>query len=503
MINTKAFINLESKLQNSRVNLKNDVLKSENKLKEGFKEYFNQEVKNNSSKEVTLNNVQSNVKSKDSNASQESLVSKNSNSDENTLTKLSNKLNEILEKEDFPGNDLDIDSLSEILVLLSSLLNKNISDENLSDINIEDENLISINLEELSSKDVEKVFLTLFNGQEEVKSNNTLIDIKFLDINNKNNSEDLKALLKEAKTLTDSILENIKSKNLDETSVDSYKKELANKILSLIDLLPKESIEKISSNIGDEDKTKIITSLLSVKNYGNEDGINSKLPEVKSDTNKTPIIEKVESQLNNESSYDENLNSNDSLKKYDIDENSDEDKILSKIIDGDNKGSFSKILNSYDKFNKINIETIKEPVAVNKQTLDLDIIKNVKFMMKNAMQELKVKVYPKELGEMTIKILSEEGIMRAEIKATSKETYNLLNSNLQDIKKSLSEQNIRIQEVNIGIYNEDTTFFSGKENSSENFKNGQESTSGGKVIFTEEDEIKEDLLNESNVNLLA
>ncbi|GAA0085598.1 flagellar hook-length control protein FliK [Clostridium sp. CTA-7] len=499
MINTNAFINLESKLQNSRVNLKNDVSKSGNKVKEGFKEYFNQEVKNNSSKELTLNNV----KSKDSNASQEPLVSKNSNSDENTLTKLSNKLNEISEKEDFPGNDSDVDSLSEILVLLSNLLNKNISDENLSNINIEDENLIGINLEELSSKDVEEVFLTLFNGQEEVKSNNPLIDIKFLDIDNKNNSADLKALLKEAKTLTDSILENIKSKNLDETSVDSYKKELANKILSLIDLLPKESIEKISSNIGDEDKTKIITSLLSVKNYENEDGINSKLPEVKSDTNKTPIIAKVESQLNNESSYDENLNSNDTSKKYNVDENSDEDKILSKIIDGDNKSSFSKVLNSYDKFNKINIETIKEPVAVNKQTLDLDIIKNVKFMMKNAMQELKVKVYPKELGEMTIKILSEEGIMRAEIKATSKETYNLLNSNLQDIKKSLSEQNIRIQEVNIGIYNEDTTFFSGKENSSEDFKNGQESTSSGKVIFTEEDEIKEDLLNESNVNLLA
>ena len=499
MINTEAFINLESKLQNSRVNLKNDVSKSENKIKEGFKEYFNQEVKNNSSKELTINKVQS----KDSNASQESLVSKSFNNDENTLTKLSNKLNEILEKEDFPGNDLDIDSLSEILVLLSSLLNKNISDENLSNINIEDEKFIGINLDELGSEDVEKLFLTLFNGQEEVKSNNKLIDIRFLDINNKNNSEELRALLKEAKTLTDSILENIKSKNLDETPVDSYKKELANKILSLIDLLPKESIEKISSNIGDEDKTKIISSLLSVKNYENEDGVNSKLSEVKSDTNKTPIIAKVESQLNNESSYDENLNSNDTLKEYDIDENSDEDKILSKIIDGDNKGSFSKILSSYDKFNKSNIETIKEPVAVNKQTLDLDIIKNVKFMMKNAMQELKVKVYPKELGEMTIKILSEEGIMRAEIKAISKETYNLLNSNLQDIKKSLSEQNIRIQEVNIGIYNEDTTFFSGKENSSENFKNGQESTNSRNVIFTEEDEIKEDLLNESNVNLLA
>lgn len=501
MINTKNFINLESKLQNSRVDLNNDVSKSENKAKEGFKEYFNQKVKNNSSKDLTQKTVQS----KDSNVKEESLVSKNSSSDENTLTKLSKKINEILEKEDFLGNDLDIDSLSEILVLISSLLNKNISNEKLPNINIEDGNMVSINLDELSSEDAEKVFLTLFNGQEESKSNNSLIDIRFLDINDKNTSKDLKDLLKEAKTLTDNILENIKSNNLKETSVDGYKKELANKILSLIDLLPKESIEKISSNIGDEEKVKIVTNLLSVKNYENEDQIksNSKLPEVKSDTNKAPIIAKVESKSNNKSGYDENLNNSDTLKKYDVDEKSDEDKILSKIIDGDKNSSFSKILNSYDKFNKNNIETIKEPVAVNKQTLDLDIIKNVKFMMKNAMQELKVKVYPKELGEMTIKILSEEGIMRAEIKATSKETYNLLNSNLQDIKKSLSEQNIRIQEVNIGIYNEDTTFFSGKENSSENFKNQQESGTGGKVIFTEDDEIKEDSLNESNVNLLA
>ena len=93
-------------------------------------------------------------------------------------------------------------------------------------------------------------------------------------------------------------------------------------------------------------------------------------------------------------------------------------------------------------------------MTVNRQTLDLDIIKNVKFMMKNSVQELKVKIYPKELGEMTIKILSEEGIMRAEIKATSKETYNLLNSNLNEIKKSLVDQNIKIQQVNIGIYND-------------------------------------------------
>ena len=143
------------------------------------------------------------------------------------------------------------------------------------------------------------------------------------------------------------------------------------------------------------------------------------------------------------------------------------------------------------------------PVTVNKQTLDMDIIKNIKFMMKDAISELKVKIYPKELGEMTIKILSEEGIMKAEIKATSKETYNLLNSNLNEIKKLLENQNIKIQDVNIGLYNEDTTFFSGEDtNKNQDFKNTQRQNLSG-ISSVEEEEIIEESILDNNLNILA
>ena len=175
-----------------------------------------------------------------------------------------------------------------------------------------------------------------------------------------------------------------------------------------------------------------------------------------------------------------------------------------KILEDDSNQSFSKTLNYYDKLNKTNsfVEVINEPVIINKDNINVDFIKNIRYMVKNAVEELQVKIYPKELGEMTIKLISEEGIMRAEIKATSKETYNLLNSNLNEIKKTLENQNIRIQEVNIGIYNEDTTFFSDKESSREAFEN-QKIDNINRISYLEEEEIIDSLLNEGNVNLLA
>lgn len=98
-------------------------------------------------------------------------------------------------------------------------------------------------------------------------------------------------------------------------------------------------------------------------------------------------------------------------------------------------------------------------VTVNKATFTSDLIKDVKYMSVNNIKELTVKVNPGNLGEITIKIIQEDGLMKANLKANSKETTALLAQNLAEIKKELGEQNIKISEVNIELYNEDTTFF--------------------------------------------
>ena len=168
-------------------------------------------------------------------------------------------------------------------------------------------------------------------------------------------------------------------------------------------------------------------------------------------------------------------------------------------------GVFSDVISKLENRNVFTDKASSEPITVAKETASIDIVNNIKYMSRNLIQQLTVKVYPKELGEVTIKLLSEEGIMRADIKATSKETYNLLNSNLEEIKKYLNNENIEIKEVNISLYNEDTTYFSGQgfqEDNSENneriFSEIDNYTTSSNVDIEEEIEI-----NDSAVNLLA
>ena len=504
MLNTKIMMDLDNKLNNINTSSKKEVYKKEvskndTEVKSDFKDYLSKEVKSDTSKNsINSMYVQENDKTSISNEG----ISKSQNETEDILLEVSNKLEELIDSEYFLGNGSELNALSEILVLLFSLLNTYLSSEELIDINNDFSS--SNNFSDLNNFDldnIENLFLTLFNSKDDIKTENPLSNLELLRTNSSDDI-DIKGLLKDVKELTDNILEDINLNLSDTNTIDNYKSELSEKIIYLLESLPKESIEKISSNIKDEDKLKILIALLLQKVSNEDNSIEKSTSNLNIDVNDDFVDNNVTS-LDKDITKEKNLNDNNSLKQNSLDENNDEDIILSKIIDSDNKGSFSKVLTYYDKFNKNNVETIKEPVTVNRQTIDLDIIKNVKFMMKNSVQELKVKVYPKELGEMTIKILSEEGIMRAEIKATSKETYNLLNSNLNDIKKSLVDQNIKIQEVNIGIYNEDTTFFSGKENSSDNYKNQKSNENRNNSILIEDEEVKEDLLNESNVNLLA
>ena len=115
-------------------------------------------------------------------------------------------------------------------------------------------------------------------------------------------------------------------------------------------------------------------------------------------------------------------------------------------------------------------------------------------MSNNGLKELTVKVNPGNLGEITIKLVQEDGVMKANLKANSKETTDLLSQNLADIKKQLGEQNIKIADVNIELYQDDTTFFKRTRFWKDNFQKNKEETiiiaqsNSSKVIADTEEE---------------
>lgn len=147
-----------------------------------------------------------------------------------------------------------------------------------------------------------------------------------------------------------------------------------------------------------------------------------------------------------------------------------EDSILKSIL-GEKEDNSSRAVSMISQLNRFkqDINTSTEQVnvpVVNRSTFNADIIKAVKYMDVNNLKELTVNINPKELGALTIRVTMEAGIMRANISASNKETQSLLNSNLAELKNSLINTDLKVQEVSINIYNDDTTYFSG------NFRDG-------------------------------
>ncbi len=147
--------------------------------------------------------------------------------------------------------------------------------------------------------------------------------------------------------------------------------------------------------------------------------------------------------------------------------------------------------------------------SINASKLADDLIKDVKLMITDSIKELTVKVNPNNLGQITITLTEENGVMKANLKADSREGAELLIQNSAEIRKQLDSQNIKIQEVNVEVYQEDTTFYK-QGMFSNNFEEQQEKANkSGKTegiendSSNEEDEQSNMAEEDNNLDLLA
>lgn len=339
--------------------------------------------------------------------------------------------------------------------------------------------------------------------------------------------------------------------------------ELLNIILNLLNELNNSDIADVKGNINNDILNSIMENINSAKENGSTnlndlitnltELLNSEASKDTLDSNSLKLIEKLLTKLN--SSLDENGNKeirnsinsllDDISEKIDNQENK---KTLSleemlnrnnsnnskddssKNESNSNENSFSskedkflnKFLNKDDSLDKINLFSIRNQLqgqsvnnaqvtnntTINSISFTNDLIQDVKYMVSNALKELTVKINPGNLGQMTISLIEENGVMKANLKATSKETVELLAQNLVEIKKQLADQNLKIADVNIELYQDDTTFFKQKDFESETGKdrNSQLNNleSNGIDSVTDEQLIEEDVtVDNNNINFLA
>jgi flagellar hook-length control protein FliK len=185
-----------------------------------------------------------------------------------------------------------------------------------------------------------------------------------------------------------------------------------------------------------------------------------------------------------------------------------ESNILDKLIEGDKADSkVSRTTNLItalgdNRFSaEINNIAKDSPIFLTKTNLNEDLIKAIKFMNVNNIKDLSVKIYPKELGEVVISVTMEQGSLKAMIKATNKDTVDLLNFGLRDLNDKLTTNNIKIESLDIGLYNEDTTFFS-KEGNRGQEQQSQESSNKKYSFEIEEDKPVESQRDDGTVNIL-
>lgn len=329
--------------------------------------------------------------------------------------------------------------------------------------------------------------------------------VNLLETNNVSISdEELNQVIDKINNLAELIKEQPKVLNVDNikeiNNVDSKETENTEVVNDLVNTINEESnneevnikesiIEEISFTNSKEDVNKT-----------NKEVISKTSDYVKTEETKISNLEN-----NNESSL---LNQDEADKQFDK-----EDKLLKSILnDGNDKGNVINRFTQISSNSTNNINASKENVVVaytTKETIKEDIIKELRYMNSNGVKDLLVRVNPKELGEIAIKIVQEDGHMKAILKASSKETYALLSQNSDQMKEQLKNNGIKIQNVDISLYEEDTTYFKGEGFSNQNFSSRHNNSSNGtstknNVIINdddfEEDSIIEDL---NNLNILV
>ena len=373
-------------------------------------------VKNKTSKEVSsvFDNNKSDYKTsnkkddfkevlnskKSSDEKNDKITNKDDNSSEiNTkLKELKDKLQELKEKSEEDSTDKD--KINEIIESLLNSLNNLLGLQDNSNVNQQ----LNLEIKDMSLET---------SGSDSLKVLNQLLEL--LSSENAKSSFDSESL-----TSMKDLLSHLQGQLSDESKVS----------------------DKMKDGLGD-----IISKLTDMIDDANNNG---------------KKVLTLEEMLNKGYSQDQSSNESENNEMFSgKKETSKEDKFLNSLLD-DNKD------NSVD--NKINLfasrtqnvqgqNTVVRGLTVNKATFTQDLIQDVKYMSTNNLKELTVKVNPGNLGEITIKLIQEDGLMKANLKANSKETTALLSQNLAEIKKELGDQSIKISEVNIDLYNEDTTFF--------------------------------------------
>lgn len=184
-------------------------------------------------------------------------------------------------------------------------------------------------------------------------------------------------------------------------------------------------------------------------------------------------------------------------------------KTLESILDKDDNNNFivqSSNLHPTNLNIKKDISLKELPVnEIRKEFISEDIIKTVKYLKANNMEEINIKISPRELGDMTIKLVKNPEETKVLITISKDDVFELVHKNTHEIVKHLTDANIKVKEVVVDIKSNNDKFFSSNLNQEFSRKNQENKKRRNKYESSSIEEIdttKEDRIDEDNINIL-
>lgn len=240
---------------------------------------------------------------------------------------------------------------------------------------------------------------------------------------------------------------------------------------------------------------------------------NTKLAENINEQDENPKdgIKKVDSEIKSLKSYEElniatNANKNNIVDVNQKDKSKDESlSILENIAD--KNASDLSIINNKTFTQETSINKNLPAVTIRASNIGDDFIKMVKYLKNNNIEEIKVNINPKELGDMTIKLLKDSEATKVFIHVGKEETFNMLNKNLHDINKHLTDLGIKAKDIVVEMKSNDQNFFS--DNLSQEFskkedqKKQKRNNRSNNTSLNSVEDLDENKIYESNLNILA
>ncbi len=217
---------------------------------------------------------------------------------------------------------------------------------------------------------------------------------------------------------------------------------------------------------------------------------------------------------NYEAEGENKVNSNMTFSEYKEVSNSDKDMLLEisnlknrnllnneNITNDDNELSIlNRIAFSTNGADKNVKET--QPLVIREQYVAQDILQSIKYISNNKIEELNVKMSPKDLGEINIKLLKTETESKFIITLSKEDTFSLINDNINEIKNYLSNLDMKIKQVSVEIRSSNQNDFSQNLNQQSNKNNQKEEKRNGFTKNKSHDEDKNLSKEDANINLL-